>query len=435
MGIRNRLSHAWNAFVDKDDQEDYSKQSLGSFGASYGTRPDRSRIRVSGDGSIISSIYTRLGMDVASVFIRHIRRDENGRFLEQISSGLNECLTVEANLDQPATAFRQDMAMSLFDKGVIAIVPVDTSINPKYTGGYDIKTLRVGKVVGWFPEHVRVELWNQKAGRHDELVLPKRVVAIVENPLYAVMNEPNGILHRLIRKLQLLDQLDEAAGSGKLDLLIHLPYTIKTDEKRKQAANRRADIEEQLKGSKYGIAYTDASEKVTQLNRSADNNMLSQIEYLTEQLYNQLGLTKSVFDGTADEATMLNYYNRTIEPVLRAICESMNRTFVTKTARTQGQYIDFVRDPFKLVPISQLAEIADKFTRNEILSSNEVRGIIGYRPAEDPKADQLVNSNMPQGDGEASPQSNGMDEAAALTEETFASLEADIDKVLADSGG
>jgi hypothetical protein len=396
MGIGTRLAHAWNAFVDQNEEGDYSKQYSGTYGSSYGLRPDRTRMRISGDGSIISSIYTRLGVDVASVFIRHIRRDENGRYLEQVSSGLNECLTIEANLDQAATAFRQDMAMTLFDKGVIAIVPVDTSINPKYTGGYDIKTLRVGEVIGWYPEHVRVRLWNQKMGRHDELILPKRIVAVVENPLYAVMNEPNSILQRLIRKLQLLDQLDEVASSGKLDLIIQLPYTIKTEERRKQAAQRRSDIEEQLKNGKYGIAYADAAEHITQLNRPSENNMLKQIEFLTEQLYNQLGLTKSVFDGTADEATMLNYYNRTVEPVVRAMCEAMTRTFITKTARTQGQTIDFARDPFKLVPISQLAEIADKFTRNEILSSNEVRGIIGYRPADDPKADQLVNSNMPQ---------------------------------------
>lgn len=284
--------------------------------------------------------------------------------------------------------------MSLFDKGVIAIVPVDTTINPRYTGGYDIKTLRVGEVVGWFPEHVRVRLWNQKMGRHDELVLPKRIVAIVENPLYAVMNEPNSILQRLIRKLQLLDQVDEVSASGKLDLIVQLPYVIKTEERRIQAEQRRVDIEQQLAKGKYGIAYTDGAEQITQLNRPAENNMLKQIEYLMDQLYSQLGLSKAIFDGTADEAAMLNYYNRTIEPVLRAICEAMNRTFVTKTARTQGQAIDFARDPFKLVPISQLAEIADKFTRNEILSSNEFRGIIGFKPADDPKADELRNSNL-----------------------------------------
>ena len=437
MGFRDRMAHAWNAFVENDATSgEYQLRYSDTYGASYGLRPDRPRVRISGEGSIISAIYTRLGVDVASVFIRHIRRDTNGRYLEEVNSGLNDCLTIEANLDQAATAFRQDMAMSLFDKGVIAIVPVDTTINPRYTGGYDIKTLRVGEVVGWFPEHVRVKLWNQKMGRYDELVLPKRIVAIVENPLYAVMNEPNSILQRLIRKLQLLDQVDEVSASGKLDLIVQLPYVIKTEERRLQANQRRTDIEEQLAKGKYGIAYTDGSEKITQLNRPAENNMLKQIEYLTENLYNQLGLTKSVFDGTADEATMLNYYNRTIEPVLRAITEALNRTFVTKTARTQGQSIDFMRDPFKLVPISQLAEIADKFTRNEILSSNEVRGIIGYKPVmDDPKADQLVNSNMPQ--GLSGPQVDLEAQAAeqdAIMENMFKSLESGIDDALSPKG-
>lgn len=398
MGFTDRLSHAWNAFIDNDVQDNYSGYSMGSVG-SYGmastTRQDRTgRSRITGEGSIISSLYNRLSIDVASVFIRHVRRDENGRYLEQVVSGLNDCLTVEANLDQAATAFRQNMAASLFDVGVIAIVPIDTNINPRYTGGYDIKTLRVGEVIGWFPEHVRVKLWNQKKGRHDELVLPKRIVAIVENPLYAVMNEPNSILQRLIRKLQLLDQVDEVSASGKLDLIIQLPSPVRTETKKVEAAKRRNELLEQLTDSKLGVAYTDVNEKITQLNRPVENNMLKQVEYLTEQLYNQLGLTKSVFDGTADEATMLNYYNRTVEPILRAICEAMTRTFVTKTARTQGQVIDFQRDPFKLVPISQLAEIGDKFTRNEILSSNEFRGIIGYSPSKDPKADELRNSNL-----------------------------------------
>lgn len=432
MGFRDRMAHAWNAFVENDRNggNEYQMAYSDTYGASYGLRPDRPRVRISGEGSIISAIYTRLGVDVASVFIRHIRRDENGRYLEQVNSGLNECLTVEANLDQAATAFRQDMAMSLFDKGVIAIVPVDTTINPRYTGGYDIKTLRVGEVVGWFPEHVRVRLWNQKMGRHDELVLPKRIVAIVENPLYAVMNEPNSILQRLIRKLQLLDQVDEVSASGKLDLIVQLPYVIKTEERRIQAEQRRVDIEQQLAKGKYGIAYTDGAEQITQLNRPAENNMLKQIEYLMDQLYSQLGLSKSIFDGTADEAAMLNYYNRTIEPVLRAICEAMNRTFVTKTARTQGQMIDFARDPFKLVPISQLAEIADKFTRNEILSSNEFRGIIGYKPVTtDPKADQLINSNMPQA------VANPAADTSAIVNETFASLESEVNQILADAGG
>lgn len=444
MGVMKQLAHAWNAFVDNDrnTNNDYVAPAVGSFGSSFGLRPDRSRLRISGDGSIISSIYTRLGVDVASVFIRHIKSDDKGRFLGQVNSGLNECLTVEANLDQAATAFRQDMAMTLFDKGVIAIVPVDTSINPKYTGGYDIKTLRVGEVVGWFPEHVRVKLWNQKAGRHDELVLPKRIVAIVENPLYAVMNEPNSILQRLIRKLQLLDQLDEVSASGKLDIIIQLPYVIKTEERRKIAEQRRQDIENQLAGGKYGIAYADGQEKITQLNRPAENNMMNQIKYLTDMLYSQLGLTQSVFDGTADEATMLNYYNRTVEPVLRAICEAMNRTFVTKTARSQGHKIDFARDPFKLVPISQLAEIADKFTRNEILSSNEFRSIIGFMPADDPKADQLVNSNMPQGETGVVPTEPDVDvlaeqnaEQDAVINDMFKNLESDIDNVLAGASG
>ena len=397
MGFRDRMAHAWNAFVEVDSRENtqYDLSYASTYGASYGLRPDRNRVRISGEGSIITAIYTRLGVDVASVFIRHIRRDENGRFLSMVNSGLNDCLTAEANLDQAATAFRQDMAMSLFDKGVIAIVPVDTTINPRYTGGYDIKTLRVGEVVGWFPEHVRVKLWNQKMGRHDELVLPKRIVAIVENPLYAVMNEPNSVLQRLIRKLQLLDKVDEVSASGQLDLIVQLPYVIKTEDKRIQAKQRKDDIEEQLANGKHGIVYTDGSEKITQLNRPIENNMLKQVEFLTDQLYSQLGLSKSIFDGTADEAAMLNYYNRTVEPVLRAICEAMNRTFVTKTARTQGQAVDFMRDPFKLTPISQLAEIADKFTRNEILSANEVRGIIGFMPSGDPKADKLINSNMP----------------------------------------
>lgn len=448
MGIGSRLAHAWNVFTDKEtDEYNYSKPLGGTYGASYGLRPDRARVRISGEGSIISSIYTRLGVDVASAFIRHIRRDENGRYLEQVNSGLNECLTVEANIDQAATQFRQDIAMSLFDKGVIAIVPIETSVNPKYTGGYDIKTLRVGEVIGWFPEHVRVRLWNQKMGRHDELVLPKRIVAIVENPLFAVMNETNSILQRLIRKLQLLDQIDEVSASGKLDLIVQLPYVLKSEEKKRQARERRTELEEQLKGAQYGIAYTDGSEKITQLNRPTENNMLKQVEYLTKMLYGQLGLTESVFDGTADEATMLNYHNRTIEPVLRAICEAMTRTFVTKTARSQGQGIDFVRDPFKIVPISSLADIADKFTRNEILTSNEIRGLIGYKPVDDAKADQLVNSNMPQAAGElpaASLAEDAVDPAVAeaqaaeqdkIINDMFDGLQADIDNVLAEAGG
>lgn len=394
MGFSDRLAHAWNAFVDNDNQEVYPNYALGSYGMGTTPRQDRIRNRISNDGSIITSIYNRLSIDVASVFIRHIRRDENGRYLEMVNSGLNECLTVEANIDQAATHFRQNLAAALFNSGAIAICPIDTNIDPRYTGGYDIKSLRVGEVVGWFPDHVRVRLWNQKAGRHDELILPKRIVAIVENPLYAVMNEQNSILQRLIRKLQLLDQVDEVAASGKLDLIVQLPVPIKSETRRIEAKRRREELQTQLSDGKYGVAYTDVNEKITQLNRPVENNMLKQVEYLTEQLYNQLGLTKSVFDGTADEATMLNYYNRTLEPVLRAICEAMTRTFVSKTARTQGQVVDFIREPFKLVPTTQLAEIADKFTRNEILSSNEFRGIIGFSPSKDPKADELRNSNL-----------------------------------------
>lgn len=395
MGIRDRLAHAWNAFTDNNVQQENAIRTAGMFGNSYGVRPDRQRGRVTGENSLITSIYARLSIDVASVFIRHIREDENGRYIENINSGLNDCLTVEANIDQAATAFRQDIAMSLFDNGVIAIVPVETDLNPQYTGGYDIKSLRVGTITAWYSEHVRVRLWNQKAGRFEELVLSKRIVAIVENPLFAVMNEPNSMLQRLIRKLQILDQVDEAAGSGKLDLIVQLPYTIRTETKREQAEQRRADIELQLKGSKYGIAYTDGTEKITQLNRPVENNMLAQIEFLTKTVFSQLGLTTTVFDGTASEVDMINYNNRTIEPILRAICEAMARTFVTKTARTQGQTIDFMIDPFKFVPVSQLAEIGDKFTRNEILTSNEFRAILGFRPAKDPNADKLINSNMP----------------------------------------
>lgn len=394
MGIRDRISHAWNAFRNEEKLE--SQQSaFNSFGTSYGARPDRTRLKIGNEGSIISSIYTRIGIDVASVDIRHVKLDENDRYVETIDSGLNNCLTLEANIDQGARAFRQDMAMTLMDEGVIAVVPVDTSLNPLQTGGYDIQTMRVGKIVTWFPRHVRIRLWNDKYGRHEEVTLPKTVVAIIENPLYSVMNEHNSTLQRLIRKLNLLDAVDEAASSGKLDLIFQLPYVIKTPERRKQAEIRRKDIEEQLEGSKYGIAYTDGTERITQLNRPAENNMLKQVEFLTNMLYGQLGLTASIFDGTADEATMINYHNRTIEPILAAIAEGLKRKFLTKTARSQRQSIEFHRDPFKLVPVSQLASIADKFTRNEVLTSNEVRGMVGFKPSDQPNADKLLNKNLP----------------------------------------
>ena len=394
MGIGSKLKHAWNAF--SSNEEDEFTQSWGTA-ISYGTaRPDRLRLNISNERSIVSAIYTRLAIDFASISIRHVKLDENDRYLSEIKSGLNNCLRLEANIDQGARALRQDIAMSLFDQGVIALVPVDTTMNPNVTGGYDIQTMRVGTIVRWMPRHVRVSLYNDNSGKREEVTLEKKYVAIIENPLYLVMNEPNSTLQRLIRKLSLLDAVDEQVSSGKLDLIIQLPYVIKSDARRQQAEKRREDIEFQLKGSKYGIAYTDGTEKITQLNRPAENNLMAQIEYLVEMLYSQLGLTPEVMNGTADEKTMLNYINRTIEPLLDAVTEGMKRTFLTKTARTQGQSIEYFRDPFKLVPIANIAEIADKFTRNEIMSSNEIRAAIGYKPSADAKADQLVNSNMPQ---------------------------------------
>lgn len=387
-----RLKHAWNAFLNRDEKYIVRPYEMGS---GYSTRPDRVRLHVSNERSIISSIYTRLSVDVASVAIRHVKLDEKGRYLEDLTSGLNECLTVEANIDQAARHFRQDIAMTLFDKGVAAIVPVDTSLDPSTSGSYDIKTLRVGEIVQWYPRHVRVSLYNEGTGRREEVVLEKKFVAIVENPLYAVMNEPNSTLQRLIRKLNLLDYVDEQSSSGKLDLIIQLPYVVKSEARRASAEQRRKDIEFQLKGSQYGIAYTDGTEKITQLNRPAENNLLAQIDKLIALLYSQLGLTEDVMNGTADEAAMLNYYNRTVEPIVSATVEALHRSFLTKTARTQRQAIVYFRDPFKLVPVGQIAEIADKFTRNEILSSNEIRQIIGIQPSSDPKADELRNSNMP----------------------------------------
>lgn len=391
--IKDRLQHAWNAFTDQTPEQ---RQEMGyQLGASYGFRPDRSRFNISNERSIIASVYTRVGIDFASILLRHVRLDENDRFKETINSGLNTCLTLEANIDQGGRQFRQDVAMSLLDKGVIAIVPVETSFAPDQTAGYDIKSMRVGEIVAWFPRHVRVSLYNDITGRKEELTLPKSVVAIVENPLYSVMNEPNSTLQRLIRKLNLLDAVDEASSSGKLDLIVQLPYVIKSESRKQQAEQRKVDLENQLAGSKYGIAYVDGTEKITQLNRPAENSLLSQIEYLTAMLYGQLGLTKEIFDGTANEATMLNYYTRTIEPLLGAVAEAMKRTFLTKTGRSQGQSIEYNRNPFALVSASDLAEIADKFTRNEILSSNEIRGIIGFKPATDPKAEELRNKNLP----------------------------------------
>lgn len=395
MRVTDRIKHAWSAFTGDRDDRDRSEYRE-DYGVSSSYRPDKARVFVSNERSIISAIQTRMSIDVASPRISHVKQDVDGRYESTVKSGLNNCLNVEANIDQGGSHFRQDMALTLLDKGVIAIVPTETDLNPKLSGGYDIRKLRVGTIVSWYPQHVKVSLYNENTAQRVEKVFPKRMVAIVENPFYAVMNEPNSVLQRIVRKLQLLDAVDEAASSGKLDLIIQLPYVIKSDARQDQAEKRRNQIETQLKGSKYGIAYTDGTEKITQLNRPAENNMLKQIEYLMGQLYSQLGADETIFRGTADEATMLNYHNRTIDPILRAITEAIARTFLTKTARSQGQTIDYIRDPFKLVPIRELAELGDKFLRNEVVTSNEMRSAIGLRPSKDPKADKLVNSNMPQ---------------------------------------
>ena len=387
-----RLAHAWNAFFNREPP--YTTHY--DYGSSYSYRPDRRRLTRGNEKSIVNVIYNRIAIDVAAVGIKHVRLDENDRFVEAIDSKLNYCLNTEANIDQTGRALIQDIVISMFDEGVVAVVPVDTTINPFISGGYDIESLRTGKIVEWYPEHVRINLYNQKTGHREDITLPKKMVAIIENPLYSVMNEPNSTLHRLIRKLNLLDAIDEQSGAGKLDLIIQLPYTIKTESRRKQAEDRRKDIEMQLAGSKYGIAYTDATEHVTQLNRSLDNNLMKQIEYLTSMLYGQLGLTDTIINGTAGEQEMLNYYNNTIEPILSSITNEMHRKFLTKTARKQRQSIKFFRDPFRLVPVNQIADMADKFTRNEILSSNEFRAIIGFKPVDDERANELRNKNLNQ---------------------------------------
>lgn len=387
----SRVKRAWNAFLNRSPT--YGRQGLG---ASYSYRPDRPRLTRGNDRSIITSVYNRIAIDISSIDIKHCQVDEENRYLDDIDSGLNTCLNLEANIDQTGRAFMQDVIMSMFDEGCVAIVPVDTSVDPNLSSSYDILSMRVGKIVDWYPSHVKIKLYNDRTGNKEELIFSKRNVAIIENPFYAIMNEPNSTMQRLIRKLSLLDVTDEQTASGKLDLIIQLPYVIKTEARRKQAEDRRKDIEKQLAGSKYGIAYTDGTEKITQLNRSVENNLLAQIESLTNQLFSQLGITQSILDGTADEQTMINYYNRTIEPIVSAIVDEMKRKFITKTSRTQGKTIMAFRDPFKLVPLNNIAEVADKFTRNEILSSNEVRQIIGRKPSDDPKADQLVNSNINQ---------------------------------------
>ena len=391
MGLMDRIQRGWNAFRNRDPTSQYR-----DIGSSYSIRPDRVRFTRGNERSIVTSIYNRIAMDVAAVDIKHCRLDDNERYISEINSGLNSCLNLEANIDQTGRAFKQDIVMSMFDEGCVAIVPVDTSLNPNVTNSYDILSIRTGKILEWYPEHVKVRVYNEKKGKKEEIILPKRMVGIIENPLYAVINEPNSTMQRLIRKLSLLDTTDEQTASGKLDLIIQLPYIIKTEARRQQANQRRKDIEMQLSGSKYGIAYTDGTEKITQLNRSVENNLLKQIESLTATLYSQLGITQAILDGTADEQQLLNYNSRTVEPILAAIVDEFKRKFLTKTARSQGQSILFFRDPFKLVPVNNIADIADKFTRNEILTSNEIRQIIGMKPSDDPKADKLVNSNISQ---------------------------------------
>lgn len=388
--IGSRLKHAWNAFFNKDPTP-----IKWDHGASYSYRPDRPRLTRGNERSIVTAIYNRIALDVSALIMKHCRLDENGRYSEDVDSKFNRCLTVEANLDQTARAFKQDIVMSMLDEGCVAVVPVDTNQDP-LKGSYDILTMRTGKILEWRPSTIKVRAYNEKTGEKEDIVVPKCTTAIIENPLYAVINEPNSTMQRLIRKLNLLDAVDEQSSAGKLDLIIQLPYIIKTDARRQQAEARRKDIEMQLSGSKYGIAYTDGAERITQLNRSIDNNLMKQIEYLTSMLYSQLGITQSILDGTADEKTMLNYNNRTVEPIASAIVDEMKRKFLTKTAISQSQTVMYFMDPFKLVPVSNLADIADKFTRNEILSSNEVRQIIGMKPSDDPKADELLNKNISQ---------------------------------------
>ena len=417
----SRVKNTWNAFRNRDPTNYYKEP-----GMSYTYRPDRVRFSRGNERSIVTSVYNRIAKDVAQVDIKHCRVDKNGRYIEDIPSGLNECLTLEANIDQTNRAFIQDVVMSMFDEGAVAIVPVDTVSDPTVSASFDVLTMRTGKIVEWFPTSVKVNVYNDRTGRKEDVVLPKRSVAIVENPFYSVINEPNSTMQRLVRKLNILDAIDEQSGSGKLDLIIQLPYAIKGEARQQQAERRRKDIEEQLKGP-FGIAYTDGTERITQLNRPVENNLMSQIEYLTNMLYSQISTTPSVLDGTADEKTMLNYNNRTITPIVDAITGAIKRNFLTKTARTQGQTIMAFSSPFKLVPISQMAEIADKFTRNEILSSNEIRQIIGFRPSDDPKADQLRNSNISQSNDEKPienlPTSNSSEESTSVLDRPIADFE------------
>lgn len=433
----SRLKHAWNAFTSNKDPT----RAYMDIGSGYGYRPDRPRFSMGNERSIVTSVFNRIALDVAAIDIKHVRLDKNGRFLETIDSAFNNCLSLEANPDQTGRAFIQDAVMSLLDEGCVALVPVDTDDDPEWgqPGSFDIDSLRVAKILEWYPAHVRLRIYNEQTGEKEDIVLPKRVVCIIENPLYAVINEPNSTMKRLVRKLSLLDVTDEQTASGKLDLIIQLPYVIKTEARRKQAESRRRDIEQQLAGSKYGIAYTDGTEHITQLNRSLENNLMKQIEYLTSLLFSQLGITQSILDGTADEKTMLNYYSRTIEPIVSAIVDEMKRKFLTKTARSQKQDIMYFRDPFKLVPVDSIAEIADKFTRNEIMTSNEIRQVIGMRPSSDPKADELVNSNISQPNGSSpTEQDSQVDESGggeesevdSIVNDLFNSLEEQINSII-----
>lgn len=389
MSIKERFQSAWNAFRNRDPTYNYNV----NIGPGDYRRPDRPRLTRGNERSIVNSVYNRIAIDCAQIDIKHVRVDDEDRYLATIDSGLNACLNLEANLDQSGRAFKQDVVMSMLDEGVIAVAPIDTNHDPD-TGSYDIQSMRTGKIKQWHPAHVRIEAYDERDGKHHEITVSKRTTAIIENPLYSVMNEPNSTLQRLIRKLNLLDAVDEQSSAGKLDLIIQLPYVVKTPLRKEQAENRRKELEQQLAGSQYGIAYTDGTERITQLNRPIENNLMKQVEYLTNMLYSQLGITQSVMDGTADEQTMLNYYNRTIEPIISAIVDEMKRKFLTKTARTQKQSIQFFRDPFKLVPVGQMAEIADKMTRNEIMTSNEIRQEIGMKPSKEPNADQLRNKNL-----------------------------------------
>lgn len=415
--ILGRIKKAWNVFSKPENEYRFDPGGSSSY-----YRPDRPRLTRGNERSIATSIYNRIALDVCAIDIRHVRLDENDRFLKEIDSGLNNCLSLEANIDQSGRAFIQDVVLSMFDEGCVGILPIDTDLNPNGTGSYDILTMRTAKIVEWFPTSVRVRVYNDRTGNKEEIVVSKRNIAIIENPLFAVMNEPNSTLQRLIRKLALLDIVDEQASSGKLDLIIQLPYIVKTDAKKKQAEERRQLIEEQLSGSRYGIAYTDGTERITQLNRPLENNLVKQIEYLTQLFYSQLGITQEVMDGSADEKTMLNYYDRTVEPVVAAIADGIKRTFLTKTARSQGQSIEYFRDPFRLVPVSDLAEMADKFTRNEIMTSNEIRQIIGMKPSEDPNADELRNKNL----NESKQNQNGVP-SVPMTEEAYQNSMANLD--------